>query len=150
MNRGGIMSKEHQEGYAGKHPKSAVLAESVAAALKKEIKDGRISCAAAHGVAEKLALSPADIGMALDLMEVRLMRCQLGLFGYTPEKRIVKKADEWDATLEKEIRQALQDDRLSCADAWSIARRKGISRLEVANVCEALAVKVRPCQLGAF
>ena len=144
------MSKEHQEGYAGKHPNSAVLEENVAAALRKEIKDGRISCAAAHNVAKKLALSPADIGRALDLMEVRLTRCQLGLFGYTPEKRIVKKADQWEATLEKEIRQALQNDRLSCAEAWSIARRRGISRFAVANVCEALAVKVRPCQLGAF
>lgn len=144
------MSKEHQEGYAGKHPNSVVLEENVAAALGKAIKDGRISCAAAHDVAKKLALSPADIGMALDLMEVRLIRCQLGLFGYTPEKRIVKKADQWEAALEKEIRQALQDGRLSCAEAWSIARRRGISRLEVANVCEALALKVRPCQLGAF
>lgn len=144
------MSKEHQEGYAGKHPSSAALEENVAVALRKEIKDGRISCAAAHGVAKKLGLSPADIGMALDLMEVRLIRCQLGLFGYTPEKRIVKKADQWEATLEKEIRQALHDDRLPCAEAWSIAHRRGISRLEVANVCEALAVKVRPCQLGAF
>jgi hypothetical protein len=144
------MSKEHQEGYAGKHPESAVLEETVATALKEEIKDGRISCAAAHGVAKTIDISPADIGMALDLMEVRLMRCQLGLFGYTPEKRIVKKADQWDAALEKEIRQALQDGRLPCADAWSIARQQGISRLAVGNVCEALGIKVRPCQLGAF
>jgi hypothetical protein len=144
------MSKDHQEGYAAKHPKSAVLEEKVAAALKKEIKDGRISCAAAHGVAKTVELPPAEIGMALDLMEVRLMRCQLGLFGYTPENRIVKKADQWDAALEKEIRQALQDGRLPCADAWSIARRQGISRLAVGNVCEALGIKVRPCQLGAF
>jgi hypothetical protein len=144
------MSKDHQEGYAAKHPKSAVLEEKVAAALKKEIKDGRISCAAAHGVAKTVELPPAEIGMTLDLMEVRLMRCQLGLFGYTPENRIVKKADQWDAALEKEIRQALQDGRLPCADAWSIARRQGISRLAVGNVCEALGIKVRPCQLGAF
>lgn len=144
------MSHEYQGGYAGKHPDSAVLEKNVAADLKREIKDGRISCAEAHGVAKNLALSPADIGMALDLMEVRLMRCQLGLFGYTPENRIVKKAAQWDATLEKEIRQALKDDRLPCADAWSIARQQGISRLELANVCEALGIKVRPCQLGAF
>jgi len=144
------MSKEHQEGYAGKHPESAVLEENVAAALKKEIKDGRISCTAAHDIAQSIKLSPADIGMALDLMEVRLIHCQLGLFGYAPEKRIVKKADQWDDALEGAIRQALQDDRLSCADAWSIARQQGISRKAVADVCEALGIKVRPCQLGAF
>lgn len=144
------MSKEHREGYAGKHAESAVLNENVAAALEKDIKDRQISCAAAHKVANTMALSPTDIGMALDLMEVRLVHCQLGLFGYAPEKRVVKKADRWDDVLKKEIRQALQDDRLPCADAWSIARRQGVSRMAVANVCEALGIKVRPCQLGAF
>ena len=95
------MSKEHQEGYAGKHPESAVLEENVASALRKAVENGRISCAAAHGVAKDLGQSPADIGMALDLMEVRLIRCQLGLFGYTPEKRIVKKPNQWDARWKK-------------------------------------------------
>ncbi len=144
------MSKEHREGYAGKHPESIVLNETVAAALKEDIKDGQISCAAAHKVAKTIASAPKDIGVALDLMEVRLVHCQLGLFGYTPEKRIVKKADQWDEALEREIRQALRDDRLPCADAWSIASRQGVSRAAVANVCEALGIKVRPCQLGAF
>ena len=144
------MSKEHQEGYAGKHPESARLDEEVASALRKVMENGRITCAAAHGVAKDLGRSPTDIGMALDLMEGRLKRCQLGLFGYSPEKRIVTKANQWDAQLEKDIREALKDGRLPCADAWSIARRRKVPRLTVANVCEALDIKVRPCQLGAF
>jgi len=144
------MSKSHQEGYARKHPASTVLDESLATALKEKVKGGRISCAAAHGVAERRACSPADVGRALDLMEVRLSRCQLGLFGYQPQNRIVKKADQWDDGLEKEIRAALQDGRLPCIDAWAIADRRPISRLAVANVCEALGIKIRPCQLGAF
>ncbi|MCB2167832.1 MAG: hypothetical protein KQI78_09230 [Deltaproteobacteria bacterium] len=144
------MSKEHQEGYAGKHPESAHLEEKVASALRKAVENGRITCATAHGVAKDLGLSPADIGMALDLMEVRLLRCQLGLFGYTPEKRIVTKPNQWDAQLEKDIREALKEGRLPCADAWAIARRRKVPRLTVANVCEALEIKIRPCQLGAF
>ena len=144
------MSESHREGYASKHPPSAVLEERLAAALGEKIKEGLISCAAAHGVAQRLACDPTDIGQALDLMEVRLSRCQLGLFGYQPEKRIVKKADQWDAGLEKEIRAALRDGCLPCSDAWAIADRRQLSRLAVANVCEALAIKVRPCQLGAF
>lgn len=144
------MSKEHQEGYAGKHPEAALLEEKVASALRKKMKNGRITCAAAHGVAKALERSPSDIGMAIDLMDARLMRCQLGLFGYMPEKRIVAKADRWDATLEKDIREALQDGRLPCTEAWAIARRLKVPRLTVANVCEALDIKIRPCQLGAF
>jgi len=144
------MSKSPREGYASKHPSSAVLEERLATALEKKIRDGHISCAAAHSVAERLACAPADIGQSLDLMEVRLSRCQLGLFGYHPEKRIVKKADKWDHELEADIRAALTDGRLPCQEAWAIAHRRQVSRLAVANVCEALGIKVRPCQLGAF
>ena len=144
------MSKSHQEGFASKHPPSTVLEEGLASVLRGKTKDGHISCAAAHGVAEDLGRPPSDIGRAIDLLEVRLARCQLGLFGYTPEKRVVEKADHWDAGLETEIRAALQNGRLPCAAAWSIADRWHVSRFAVANVCEALAIKIRPCQLGAF
>ena len=144
------MSTGDREGFAGKHPSSATLDAALAERLRKEIKDGGISCAAAHRVARELARPAAEVGKAIDLMEVRLVRCQLGLFGYAPEKRIVKAAAEWDPDLENDIRAALRDGRLPCAAAWSIARRHGLPRLEVANVCEALGIKVRPCQLGAF
>ena len=144
------MSHKPNEGYAAKHPDSAVLEKDLAEELQKEIRDGKISCAAAHRAAQRLGRSPLEIGRALDLMEVRLTRCQLGLYGYAPENRIVKPAEEWPPALEKEIREALQEERLPCAAAWSLARRHGLSRLEVGNVCEALGIKVRPCQLGAF
>ena len=144
------MSHTSSNGFAAKHPDAAVPDKGVVDALQKEIQEGRISCAAAHHVAKRLGRPPAEIGRALDLMEVRLTRCQLGLFGYAPEKRIVTAAAEWKPDLEEDIREALEDDRLPCAAAWSIARRHGLSRLAVANVCEALGIKVRPCQLGAF
>ena len=144
------MSRNHKEGYAQKHPETTVLEDRIATALKDVVEDNQISCAAAHRIAEDLGRPAADIGLALDLMEVRLMRCQLGLFGYTPHKRIVKEANDWDKELEAEIRDALRDDRLPCKDAWSIADRRQIKRLTVANICEALGIKIRPCQLGAF
>ena len=144
------MSTSHGKGYASKHSPSAVLEKPLADALQEKIKEGRISCAAAHGIAERMERSPAEVGKAIDLMEVRLSRCQLGLFGYTPEKRIVKKADRWETDLESDIRAALKDGRLPCADAWAIADRRQVKRLTIGNVCEALGIKIRPCQLGAF
>jgi hypothetical protein len=144
------MSGKSNGGYADKHPRSAELEKALAEALQEEIREGKISCAAAHRVAKRMGRSPSEIGLALDLMEVRLTRCQLGLFGYSPQKRIVTAAAEWKPALEDDIRKVLRNGRLPCDAAWSIARRHGLSRLEVANVCEALGIKVRPCQLGAF
>ena len=144
------MTHDRSEGYAGKHPTSTSIDESLAGALRESVVDGQISCAAAHALAEDLAQQPANIGRTMDLMDIRLIRCQLGLFGYQPEKRIVTKAQEWDEGIEKDIRGALQNGRLPCAQAWSIARRWQMPRRRVANICEALAIKIKPCQLGAF
>ena len=144
------MSKDHSEGYARKHPGSSGPDETVASVLKEKCKDGRISCAAAHGVAGTLAKTPAEIGIALDLVEIRLTKCQMGLFGYTPDKRIVKKAEQWPSSLEKDIQASLVEGRLACADAWRIAKQHDLTRPAVANVCEALGIKIKPCQLGAF
>jgi hypothetical protein len=54
------------------------------------------------------------------------------------------------AEVEAAIKNALVDDRLTCAAAWKIAEENGIAKLDVANACETLGVKIASCQLGAF
>jgi hypothetical protein len=83
-------------------------------------------------------------------MEIELSKCQLGLFGYSPQKMVVKPAETVQADLERAIRRALMNDRLPCAAAWNIAETFGIPKMEVSSACEALKIKVKPCQLGAF
>ncbi|MFA7462783.1 MAG: hypothetical protein WCY59_06555, partial [Anaerovoracaceae bacterium] len=84
------------------------------------------------------------------LMETRLTRCQLGLFGYTPESRIIKPADAVAPDLEEAIRGALLNGKISCLASWEIAKRFGIARMDVACACETLRIKITSCQLGAF
>ncbi len=83
-------------------------------------------------------------------MEIEISKCQLGLFGYSPEKMVVKAAEAVQPDLEKAIRSALMNDRLPCAAAWSIAETSGMPKMAVSSACEALKIKVKPCQLGAF
>ncbi len=52
--------------------------------------------------------------------------------------------------LEKEIRSRLSNGRLPCAAAWEIAAERKIPRMKVSSACEALKIKIKPCQLGAF
>jgi len=85
------------------------------------------------------------------LLGIRLVTCQLGLFGYAPEKKIVQPSETVDRALEDAIRAALQEDgRLTCRLAWELAERFQIPKMRVSAACEALSIKVRPCQLGAF
>ena len=144
------MTSEDKGHYSKKHPSDRKVKPEVVDALKKQISDKGISCAAAHKVVSDLGESPAEVGFTLDSLETAITKCQLGLFGYRPEKKIVKPAATVIQELEEAIRENLVNDRLSCKSAWEIAERSGIKKMEVASACETLKIKISPCQLGAF
>jgi len=124
--------------------------ERIKEAIRGRLSEGMLHCVDAFRIAEDLAVMPLDVGEAADELEVRLARCQLGLFGYGDPKRIVKPAEQVAPELERAIREGLVGERLPCAEAWVIAARQGISKLEVANAAEKLGVRISQCQIGAF
>jgi PIN domain nuclease of toxin-antitoxin system len=52
--------------------------------------------------------------------------------------------------LKESITSALKDGNLSCVAAWEIAKKLNIPKMKVCAAAEALEIKVKPCQLGAF
>ena len=124
--------------------------EKIATAIQKQAHEGKLPCAAAFRIAENIAVMPLDVGEAADALSIRLERCQLGLFGYGEEKRIVQPAAQVAPKLEQAIRDRIINGRLPCAEAWLIARSFGIPKVEVANAAEKLEVRIGQCQLGAF
>jgi len=136
--------------YKGKHPTDVKSNEIIARAVEKKSVDGIITCADAEIIAGALKVTMQDVGLAVDLMEIRISKCQLGLFGYSPEKMIVKPANSVPGALEKSLREALVNGRLPCQAAWNMATQFGTSKMEISAACEALKIKVKPCQLGAF
>lgn len=134
------------------HRPGEAPAPALAEAVKKAAPKGRLSCRAAFELAGSLGVSPSEVGNAADLLQVRLVECQLGLFGHGEEgkgKRI-RPAPSVSGELEQAIRSALRDGRLPCIEAWRIAADWRIEKIEVAEAAEALGVRIRPCQLGAF
>ena len=107
-------------------------------------------CAVAFDIAKELGVSPAAVGRSADLMNYRLIKCQLGLFGYSPNKKIVRAAETVDEVLEKTLQQSQENNCLACRSAWEIADRLQLRKMAVSNACEALGIKIKPCQLGAF
>ena len=130
----------------GEETPDAWIAETV----KARAVEGEFSCQQAEELAVGRSSEMEKIGVALDCMGIRINRCQLGLFGYGPQSRIVKPAADVPPELEAAIRQALVDERLSCIAAWVIAEVFGLPRMQVAAACETMKIKVKPCQLGAF
>lgn len=136
--------------FAEKHPAGTTVAPEVEHELGKRINNGEISCAAAHAVAIDLKVSPEQIGIAIDLQETRLHKCQLGLFGHGKGRKAVQPADSVSPELEAAISAVLIDGRLACRAAWRIAVDLDVPKMTVANACERLGIRIKPCQLGAF
>lgn len=122
--------------------------------LDKEISnratDNEMSCATAFEIAGKLNVKAQDIGEAADRLKIRLVKCQLGLFGYTPNKKIVKALESVPPELKTAIEGSLEGGKLSCIRAWEIASGQKTGRLTVSCACETLGLKIKDCQLGAF
>ena len=144
------MTHEDAGHYAAKHP-DATIDSTIAAAIEAKQDDGRITCAAAHAIAAKQGCEPKRVGINIDLLEKRISRCQMGLFGHGGNKgKAVAKANDVSAELETAIRDAMDGNRLTCKTAWELADRMGLKKMDVACACEALGIKVGQCQLGAF
>jgi len=124
--------------------------ENIQKKIAEKVKNNELPCAVAFDIAGRLGISPGAVGEYADQMKLDLVKCQMGLFGYKPEKRIVKPADAVAPELETAIRNELVNDRLPCKSAWMLAKKFGIRKMAVSGACEKLGIKIKSCQLGAF
>jgi hypothetical protein len=136
--------------YSRKHPAGTRPDATVAAAIEDVAQDGRVGCAVAHDLAADLDVTPAEVGKTMDLLECRIVKCQMGIFGYQPQKKILRPATAVSDALRDRLRGAAPEGRISCASCWEIARVLGLQKMAVAAACETMGLKIKPCQLGAF
>jgi len=144
------MTKKNANSYAGKHGQDAKINPVIADRIKLKASGGKLPCAVAFSIAEETGVPPAEVGRTLDLLEIKISKCQIGIFGYTGSNKIIKPVSEVPELLEKAIREKLTDKKLACRDAWSIAKRMGIGKMDVSSACDSIGIKISPCQLGAF
>lgn len=131
------------------------MSVAILEAVHRKVVGGELACADAHEIAAELGVSPLEVGKAVNrATEIRFNRCQLGLFGYGPKLEgkhlIVLPAKHVPDEIRAAIEAQTVNGRISCASAWEIAKRFKYPRLGIANILEALGIKVKPCQLGCF
>ncbi len=144
------MARRDSGNYARKHSPDRKANPAVAEAVNQRAKGGEIACAIAFDIAKELGVTPDEVGLAVDLAEIRIVKCQLRLYGYQSGKSSLTPADSVSPDLEEAIRDALIEGRLTCEASWEIAERFGMAKMGVSSACEALKVKISSCQLGAF
>jgi|YNPNPStandDraft_1061719.scaffolds.fasta_scaffold126272_2 hypothetical protein len=122
--------------------------------MRRHLVDGQLPCTAAHTIAHFLGLAPGQVGQAADEAGIRISQCQLGLFGYGPKaegrSKLVRTAVQVPPALAAAVQERARDGRLRCLTCWEIAAEMGVERLAVAEVAEALGLRVVGCQLGCF
>lgn len=141
----------HDEGqYRAKHLDKMPPDTSLIDAVKLKAQDGKISCAQAFALADECSTDATHIGQAIDYLEIKISKCQLGLFGYGKGVKLAKPAETIAPELENALKRETTEKRIACKKLWEIADSLNISRLEAACACEKLGVKITSCQLGAF
>lgn len=144
------MSRRHAGNFRAKHPPGTIVDNTIMAAVASRMKNQSITCKKAFSIARELSVSPLTVGKAIDLQEGRITGCQLGLFGYGNGQKPAGIPFDVPDALEFEIRKLLENGRLSCEKAWLTAESENLSRLNIAQACESLGIRIGPCQLGAF
>ncbi len=136
--------------YSAKHAAGTALNEAAAEVLKKFEKDERISCRDAHNAAGEAGISPAEAGTTIDLLEIRINSCQLGLFGYKNGKPAGFQPPGEESSLAAAIEKYTAVGSIDCLGLWKAADETGCSRMQAAAFCENKGIKISNCQLGAF
>ena len=144
------MVSSEGKNFADKHGRDASADPRIRDEIVNRVTEGKLPCALAFELAESLGVEPEQIGMTVDLLNFRLTKCQLGLFGYSPDKKIVKPVIPENSEITSAIAAEATGERLSCRAAWDIAIRFNIPKMTVSDACEAMNIGIKPCQLGAF
>lgn len=131
------------------------MSNDVKSQIRRRAVDGQLACEHAHAVAADAGVSIAHVVQLVNTeSDLRYYRCQLGLFGYgskaSGQSKIVLPAAHTPPDIERVLEGCITQGAISCVDVWEIAERFAYPRLGMANIVEAMGIKVRPCQLGCF
>ena len=149
------MSHHDAQHYAAKHTPDTALNPEIAAEIEQTLSQsatqGKITCAQAHQIASKLGVSPVEVGKTLDLLEIRISQCQLGLFANRETSDSQIRLEDLPPALVASLEPLTAAGKaLSCREAWKIAEQQTILKTLVSAACDVLQIKIVECQLGTF
>ena len=147
------MTHEDAGKYSTKHRSGTIINEQVARMVREKSPGGEIACVTCEKISKELEIEISEVGITVDLLEIKIKKCQLGLFGYGKKPnhgKEIQAADSVSDEMKCAIEEAAENGKVTCAALWRIADRLGTKRKEVSAACETLKLKIRDCQLGTF
>jgi hypothetical protein len=139
--------------YSSKHRSGTIINEQVARMVREKSPGGEIACVTCEKISKELEVDISEVGITVDILEIKIKKCQLGLFGYGKKPnhgKDIQAADSVSDEMKCAIEEAAENGKVTCVALWTIADRLGTKRKEVSAACETLKLKIRECQLGTF
>ncbi len=147
------MTHEDAGKYAAKHPPGTTLNEKIVQAIQEKSPGGALACGIGEKISKALDVEISEVGITADLLEMKIKKCQLGLFGWGEKPnhgKDIHAADSVSVEMKSALEEAAENGVVTCAAIWTLADRLGAKRKEVSAACDTLKLKIRGCQLGAF
>ena len=147
------MTHEDAGKYALKHPPGTRPSEQITKAIREKSPGGELACGIGEKISKELKVDISEVGVTADLLEMKIKKCQLGLFGWGKKPnhgKDIHAADSVPVEIKTALEKVAENGMVSCAMLWGIADRLGLERKGVSAACETLGLKIRGCQLGAF
>ncbi len=144
------MNAKKRKNFAKKHGPDAKPNSLIKEKILKRTNNNELSCTAAFEIGEELHVAVDALGVTADLLNFKMVKCQLGLFGYPLKKQIVQPKNTSNKDLKDAITEALVAGVLPCKSAWDIASRFKVHKLNITEICEFMGIRIKNCQLGAF
>ncbi len=143
------MGHQDKGHFAAKH-QGKKIDQAIANKIKSLSQDSCLSCISAHQISKSMNSEPSEIGIQIDLLEYRIMECQLGLFGYDDGKKRFDPNIQISSDLNSHLDMISDNGRISCIQCWETASKFKMKRNDIGSACEKKNFRIKPCQLGAF
>ncbi|MBM4308365.1 MAG: hypothetical protein FJ123_16675 [Deltaproteobacteria bacterium] len=147
------MTHEDSGKYALKHSPGKKPNEQIAKAIREKSPGNELPCAMGEKISKELKVDISEVGITADLLEMKIKKCQLGLFGWGKKAnhgKDIQAAISVSVEMKKALEAVAENGAVTCASLWAIADRLGIERKAVSTACDTLGLKIRACQLGTF
>lgn len=147
------MTHEDAGKYALKHPPGTRPDQEIARAIREKSPGAELACGMGEKISKELKVDISKVGVTADLLEMKIKKCQLGLFGWGKKPdhgKDIRAANSVSIEMKSALEEAAENGAVTCAALWAIAERLGVERKAVSAACDALKLKIRACQLGAF
>jgi hypothetical protein len=118
--------------------------------IKASLRDGHLTCAAAHKIAQDADVPKIAVGEVADRLGIRIINCQIGCFKVDKTIHENLEHKKIDDKIIFRIETLSKNDELTCAIVFELASQLKIAPIAIANIANYRNLRIHNCQLGCF